>query len=101
MNKILIICIAALLGAHAYAAEKTSTVAGQSRLNRDSANVVQVSATDPQQLKHRLQTLQSELTAGEATLRDLEQKEAQVRQTMVRLREAIRLIQEELAKAGV
>jgi chromosome segregation ATPase len=101
MKKILILCIAALLGAHAYADEKISAVAGQSRLNRDSANVAQVSAADLQQLKHRLQTLQSELTAGEATLRDLEQKEAQVRQTMVRLREAIRVIQEELAKAGV
>jgi hypothetical protein len=101
MNKILILCIAALLGAQAYAGEKISTFAGQSRLNRNSANVVQVSATDLQQLKHRLQTLQSELTAGEAILRDLEQKEAQMRQTMVRLREAIRVIQEELAKAGV
>ena len=101
MKKILILCIAALLGAHAYADEEISAVAGHSRLNRDSANVAQVSAADLQQFKHRLQTLQSELTAGEATLRDLEQKEAQVRQTMVRLREAIRLIQEELAKAGV
>jgi septal ring factor EnvC (AmiA/AmiB activator) len=101
MKKILILCIAALLGVHAYADEKTSAVAGQSGLDRGSANVAQVSAADLQQLKHRLQTLQSELTAGEKTLRDLEQQEAQVRQTMARIREAIRVIQEELAKAGV
>jgi chromosome segregation ATPase len=100
MKKILILGIATLLGVHAYADEKISAVAGQSQLNRDSVNVAQVSAADLQQLKHRLQTLQSEFTAGEKTLRDLEQKEAQVRQTMARIREAIRVIQEELAKAG-
>ena len=101
MNKTLILCIAALLGAHAKAHEEISAFAGQSRLNRDSANAVKVSAADPQQLKHRLESLQSELRTGEKTLRDLEQKEAQVRQTMARITEAIRIIQEDLAKAGV
>jgi septal ring factor EnvC (AmiA/AmiB activator) len=100
MNKILILSIAALIGAHAYADEKTSPVAAPLRLNREPESEMRVCAANAQQLNQRLRVLLSELKTGEAELRDLEQKEAQLRQTLVRTKEAIRLIEEELAKAG-
>ena len=100
MNKILILSIAALIGTHAHATEKVGTVATPLQLNREPAAGTQVCAANAQQLKERLRGLRSELKVGEQELRDLEQKEAQLRQTLVRTKEAIRLIEEELANAG-
>jgi prefoldin subunit 5 len=44
--------------------------------------------------------LRSELKVAEEKLLELQQQEAQVRQTMIRLREAIRTLEEEQAKSG-
>jgi peptidoglycan hydrolase CwlO-like protein len=92
--------IVALIGANAYADEKASTVPSPLRLNTEGARGVQVCDANTQQLQQRLQTLRAELKTGEAEIKALQQKEAQVRQTMLRIHDAIKILEEELAKAG-
>jgi len=50
------------------------------------------------QLEQRLKTLRSELEAGQAMLADLNNKAANVRQTILRITAAIQVIEEEIAK---
>ncbi|NEP73983.1 MAG: hypothetical protein F6K25_04645 [Okeania sp. SIO2G4] len=53
-----------------------------------------------EQLEQRLTELKSEFEAGQKYLADLEQKEANVRQTLLRIQGAIQVIEEELAKTN-
>ncbi|MDJ0520219.1 MAG: hypothetical protein QNJ74_29520 [Trichodesmium sp. MO_231.B1] len=53
-----------------------------------------------EQLEQRLNELKSEFESGQKYLADLEQKEANVRQTLLRIQGAIQVIEEEIAKAN-
>ncbi len=53
-----------------------------------------------EQLEQRLTELKSEFESGQKYLADLEQKEANVRQTLLRIQGAIQVIEEELAKTN-
>ena len=53
-----------------------------------------------EQLEQRLTELKTEFESGQKYLADLEQKEANVRQTLLRIQGAIQVIQEELAKVN-
>ncbi|MDY7003261.1 MAG: hypothetical protein SWX82_04655 [Cyanobacteriota bacterium] len=53
-----------------------------------------------EQLEQRLTELKSEFESGQNYLADLEQKEANVRQTLLRIQGAIQVIEEELAKVN-
>jgi septal ring factor EnvC (AmiA/AmiB activator) len=99
MNKIPVFLIAASLGAYAFAGGKTGPMTAPSALTTDRAMGAPVRiATD--QTQQRLKTLRSELKVAEEKLLELQQQEAQVRQTMIRLREAIRTLEEEQANSG-
>jgi hypothetical protein len=52
-----------------------------------------------QQLQQRLQELKSEYEAGKKVLADLEAKQANVRDTLLRMAGAIQVLEEELVKA--
>ncbi|MFG6102174.1 hypothetical protein D0962_04705 [Leptolyngbyaceae cyanobacterium CCMR0082] len=52
-----------------------------------------------QQLQQRLQQLKAELESGQKVLADLEVKQNNVRETLLRISGAIQVIEEELAKA--
>jgi hypothetical protein len=52
------------------------------------------------QLQQRLQELQQEFQTGQARLRDLEQEEARLRDTLLRISGAIQVLDEELARAA-
>ena len=51
-----------------------------------------------EQLEQRLSELKTEFESGQNYLEDLEQKEANTRQTLLRIQGAIQVIEEELAK---
>ena len=51
------------------------------------------------QLQQRLQTLKTELETGEKMLADLDAKRANLRETLLRISDAIQVLEEELAKA--
>jgi len=51
------------------------------------------------QLQQRLQELRQEFQTGQIRLRDLEQQEAMLRDTLLRISGAIQVLEEELAKA--
>ncbi|MEB3282328.1 MAG: hypothetical protein VKK42_25755 [Lyngbya sp.] len=51
-----------------------------------------------QQLEQRLQELKAEFTSGQKLLADLEVKQANVRETLLRIQGAIQVLEEELAK---
>ncbi len=51
-----------------------------------------------EQLEQRLKQLKAEFAAGQKTLADLEVRQAQVRETLLRIREAIRTLEEELSR---
>ena len=53
-----------------------------------------------EQLEKRLTELKSEFESGQKYLADLEQKEANVRQTLLRIQGAIQVIEEEIAKVN-
>lgn len=53
-----------------------------------------------EQLEQRLTELKSEFESGQKYLADLEQKEANTRQTLLRIQGAIQVIEEELAKVN-
>ena len=53
-----------------------------------------------QQIKQRLQSLKSEFAEGEKVLADLEAKQANVRDTLLRISGAIQVLEEEFAKAN-
>lgn len=52
-----------------------------------------------EQLRQRLQELKSEYESGQKVLADLEAKQANVRDTLLRIAGAIQVLEEELAKA--
>lgn len=52
-----------------------------------------------QQLQQRLQQLKAELESGQKVLAELEAKQANVRDTLLRISGAIQVIEEELSKA--
>jgi len=52
-----------------------------------------------QQLQQRLQELKAEYEAGKKVLADLEAKQANVRDTLLRMAGAIQVLEEELVKA--
>jgi predicted nuclease with TOPRIM domain len=52
-----------------------------------------------EQLEQRLKQLKSEFEAGQKMLTDLEAKQANVRETLLRISGAIQVIEEELGKA--
>jgi len=52
-----------------------------------------------QQLEKRLQQLKAELESGQKVLIELEAKQANVRDTLLRISGAIQVLQEELSKA--
>jgi uncharacterized coiled-coil protein SlyX len=51
-----------------------------------------------QQLEQRLEELKSEFTSGQQVLADLEAKQVNVRETLLRIQGAIQVLEEELAK---
>ncbi|RCJ26526.1 hypothetical protein A6S26_14065 [Nostoc sp. ATCC 43529] len=51
-----------------------------------------------QQLENRLQQLKSEFASGQKVLADLEAKQINVRETLLRIQGAIQVLEEELAK---
>ncbi|MBE9233715.1 hypothetical protein IQ231_19085 [Cuspidothrix issatschenkoi LEGE 03284] len=51
-----------------------------------------------EQLEIRLKELKSEFTSGQQVLTDLEAKQANVRETLLRIQGAIQVLEEELAK---
>ena len=51
-----------------------------------------------EQLEQRLQELKAEYTSGQKVLADLEAKQANVRQTLLRIEGAIQILEEELTK---
>ncbi|MEA5521394.1 hypothetical protein [Limnoraphis robusta] len=51
-----------------------------------------------QQLEQRLQQLKAEFASGQKVLVDLEAKQANVRETLLRIQGAIQVLEEELAK---
>jgi peptidoglycan hydrolase CwlO-like protein len=51
-------------------------------------------------LEQRLKALRSELEAGQKMLADLNNKASNVRETMLRIRSAIQVLEEEIAKTG-
>lgn len=51
-----------------------------------------------QQLQQRLQQLKTELESGQKVLIDLEAKQINIRETLLRISGAIQVIEEELAK---
>jgi predicted nucleic acid-binding Zn-ribbon protein len=53
-----------------------------------------------QQLEQRLQSLKSEFESGQKMLADLEAKQANLRDTLLRISGAIQVIEEELSKAS-
>jgi chromosome segregation ATPase len=53
-----------------------------------------------QQLEQRLQSLKAEFEAGQKMLADLEAKQANLRETLLRISGAIQVIEEELSKAS-
>ncbi len=53
-----------------------------------------------QQLEQRLQSLKSEFEAGQKMLADLEAKQANLRETLLRISGAIQVLEEELSKAS-
>jgi hypothetical protein len=54
-----------------------------------------------EQLEQRLNQLKAEFEAGQKMLAELEAKQAQVRETLLRISGAIQVLEEELAKADV
>ncbi len=52
-----------------------------------------------QQLKQRLQELKQEFESGQKVLAELEAKQANVQNTLLRIQGAIQVLEEELAKA--
>ena len=52
------------------------------------------------QLEHRLQALRAEYEAGQKMLADLQAKEANLRETLLRISGAIQVLDEELNKAN-
>lgn len=50
------------------------------------------------QLEHRLQDLKAEFTAGQKMLAELEAKQANLRETLLRISGAIQVLEEELGK---
>ena len=52
-----------------------------------------------EQLERRLQQLKTEYESGQKVLAELENKQANVRETLLRIAGAIQVIEEELAKA--
>ncbi len=53
-----------------------------------------------EQLEQRLQSLKSEFEAGQKILAELEAKQANIRETLLRISGAIQVIEEELNKAS-
>ncbi len=53
-----------------------------------------------EQLEQRLTQLKNEFASGQKVLADLEEKEANVRQTLLRIQGAIQVIEEEIAKVN-
>jgi chromosome segregation ATPase len=53
------------------------------------------------QLRIRLDELRAELQSGQRALADLEAKEKELRDTLSRIRAAIKVIEEELEEAGM
>lgn len=53
-----------------------------------------------EQLQIRLQSLKAEYEAGQTVLADLETKQANIRDTLLRISGAIQVIEEELEKAN-
>ncbi len=53
-----------------------------------------------EQLEKRLTQLKNEFASGQKVLADLEEKEANVRQTLLRIQGAIQVIEEEIAKVN-
>ncbi|MCP2729236.1 hypothetical protein [Limnofasciculus baicalensis] len=53
-----------------------------------------------QQLEQRLQSLKVEFESGQKILADLEAKQANIRETLLRISGAIQVIEEELNKAS-
>ncbi|MBD2612256.1 MAG: hypothetical protein RMY62_018005 [Nostoc sp. ZfuVER08] len=51
-----------------------------------------------QQLENRLQQLKAEFASGQKVLADLEAKQINVRETLLRIQGAIQVLEEELAK---
>ncbi len=52
-----------------------------------------------EQLEQRLQALKAEFEAGQKMLADLEARQAELRQTLLRISGAIQVLEEELSKA--
>lgn len=52
-----------------------------------------------QQLKQRLQSLKAEFESGKQVIQELEAKQANLRDTLLRISGAIQVLEEELAKA--
>jgi predicted nuclease with TOPRIM domain len=53
-----------------------------------------------QQLEQRLKELKAEFEAGQKMLAELESKQAELRNTLIRISGAVQVLQEELAKAA-
>lgn len=53
-----------------------------------------------EQLERRLQELKAELEAGQHMMAELEAKQANLRETLLRISGAIQVLEEELAKAS-
>ncbi len=53
-----------------------------------------------EQLEKRLEQLKAEFEAGQKMLAELEAKQANIRETMLRMSGAIQVLEEELAKAS-
>lgn len=53
-----------------------------------------------QQLEHRLKELRSEFESGQKALADLEHRQANLRNSLLRISGAIQVLEEELAKEG-
>ncbi len=53
-----------------------------------------------QQLEHRLKDLRFEFESGQKTLADMEIKQSNLRNTLLRISGAIQVLEEELAKEG-
>jgi predicted nuclease with TOPRIM domain len=53
-----------------------------------------------EQLQRRLQELRSEFEAGQKALAELETRQANLRETLLRISGAIQVLEEELAKTG-
>ena len=53
-----------------------------------------------QQLEHRLQQLKTEFESGQKVLAELEAKQANIQNTLLRIQGAIQVLEEELIKAA-